>query len=504
MMNQPAARALTVPPPSRPEAWDGWRMPSGAASRAALTVAAAVVVGLAVGAAGAEAALLFLVVLGGLAVVAVSLSRIDVPLALLGLGIGLPSVRLEVGGAVVSPSEAAVLVALVAYVTRRMLRKEPLIYPQRLHWPVLAIGLVYLLAFLRQPDWLLTSYEFSAIKMFYRLALGVAVYSVVAGAAGRREVRAMVGGLLVGVTINVACGFQQWLAGDTTVEGGLREGVGALMGVHYGPYLGFGLVTCGAALLAVRTRPLRLALAALLAAIGVQMIMANSLTAVISLVLLGSALLAAFASAARGRGVPPLALGVLALGVGVLWFAAYGGPVRDAVAGSPILGRVTDVFSGEDISARSRTFHWDLARDLIAQHPWGMGLDGYRRYYLENFSYAVPTSEAVLIQGQRGISAHNMFLDVGLATGWLGMAAVACLLVAAWGASLRRLRRAWSGEDRALALGLFLVLAQFTLVALFIGNALVLEYSGATFFVALGLLASSEPGRDAGEATWKR
>jgi len=307
MMNQPAARALTVPPPIRPEAWDGWRMPSGAASRAALTAAAAVVVGLAVGAAGAEAALLFLVVLGGLAVVAVSLSRIDVPLALLGLGIGLPSVRLEVGGAVVSPSEAAVMVALVAYVTRRMLRKEPLIYPQRLHWPVLAIGLVYLLAFLRQPDWLFTSYEFSAIKVLYRLALGLAVYFVVAGAVGRREVPTMVGGLLVGVTINVAYGFQQWLAGDTTVEGGLREGVGALMGVHYGPYLGFGLVTCGAALLAVRRRPLRLALAALLAAVVVQMIMTNSLTAVISLVLLGSALLAAFVTAARGRGAPLLA-----------------------------------------------------------------------------------------------------------------------------------------------------------------------------------------------------
>jgi len=249
---------------------------------------------------------------------------------------------------------------------------------------------------------------------------------------------------------------------------------------------------------------LRLALAALLAAIVVQMIMANSLTAVISLVLLGSSLLAAFVTAARGRGVPLLALGVLGLGVGVLWFAAYGGPVRDAVAGSPILGRITGLFSGEDISARSRTFHWELAQDLIAQHPWGMGLDGYRRYYLENFSYAVPTSEAVLIQGERGISAHNMFLDVGLATGWPGIGALAWLLFAAWGASLRRLRRAWSGEDRALAWGLFLVLAQFTLVALFIGNALLLEYSGTAFFVALGLLASSEWGREVGEATWKR
>ena len=364
--------------------------------------------------------------------VAVSLSRIDVPLALLGLGIGLPSVRLEVGGAMVDPGEAAVMVALVAYVARRMLRKEPLVYPQRLHWPVLAVGLVYLVAFLRQPDWVLTSYEFSAIKVFYRLALGIVVYFVVAGAVGKRDVPVMVGGLLVGVAINVAYGFQQWLTGDTAVEGGLREGVGALMDVHYGPYLGFGLVTCGAALLAVRRQPLRLALAALLVAVGVQMIMANSLTAVLSLVLLGSALLAAFVSAARGRGVPLLALGVLGLGLGVLWFAAYGGPVRDALAGSPVLGRATNAFSGDDISVRSRAFHWELARGLIAKHPLGMGLDGYRRYYLENFSYDVPTSDAVLIQGERGVSAHNMFLDVGLATGWLGdrrpgVAPVRCL-----------------------------------------------------------------------------
>jgi len=492
MTNQPAVGALILPPRGRAAALENWRAPCSAASRAALTAAAAVVVGLAMGVAGAEGAVFLLVVLGGLSVVAVSLSRIDVPLALLGLAIGLPSVRLEVGGAMVNPGEAAVMVALVAYVARRMLRKEPLVYPQRLHWPVLAVGLVYLVAFLRQPDWVLTSYEFSAIKVFYRLALGIVVYFVVAGAVGKRDVPVMVGGLLVGVAINVAYGFQQWLTGDTAVEGGLREGVGALMDVHYGPYLGFGLVTCGAALLAVRRQPLRLALVALLVAVGVQMIMANSLTAVLSLVLLGSALLAAFVSAASGRGVPFLALGVLGLGLGVLWFVAYGGPVRDPLAGSPILGRATNAFSGDDISVRSRAFHWELARELIAKHPLGMGLDGYRRYYLENFSYDVPTSDAVLIQGERGVSAHNMFLDVGLATGWLGVGALAWLLFAAWRMSLRRLRKAWSGEDRALAWDLFLVLAQFTLVGLIFGNSLQQEYSSFIFFVALGLLAAGE------------
>ena len=491
MMRQTAAGALAVPPRDRPTAWEGWRAPSGAAGRAALTAAATLVAGLAVGAAGTEGVAFLVFALGGLAVVVLSLSRIDVPLALLGLGIGLPSTRFQIGGAVVALSEAAATAALVAYVARQMLRKEPLIYPQRLHWPVLAIGLVYLVAFLRQPDWVLTSYEFSAIKVLYRLALGIAVYFVVAGAIGRRDVRAMVGGLLAGVAINVAYGFQQWLAGDTTVEG-LRDGVGALMDVHYGPYLGFGLVTCGAALLAPRTRPVRLVLAALLVAIGVQMIMANSLTAVMSLVVLGSALLAAFVSAARGRGAPFLALGVLGFGLGALWFAAYGGPVRDALAGSPVLGRATGAFSGEDLSVRSRAFHWDLARGLIAEHPWGMGLDGYRRYYLDNFSYAVPTTDAVLIQGERGVSAHNMFLDVGLATGWLGIGALAWLLVAAWGASLGRLREAWSGEDRALVWGLFLVIAQFTLIGLVFGNSLQLEYSSFMFFAALGLLAAGE------------
>ena len=491
MMRQTAAGALAVPPRSRPVAWEGWRAPSSAAGRAALTAAATLVAGLAAGAAGAEGVAFLVVALGGLAVVVLSLSRIDVPLALLGLGIGLPSVRLQVGDIVVGLTEAAVMAALVAYVARQMLRKEPLIYPQRLHWPVLAVGLVYLVAFLRQPDWVLTSNEFSAIKVSYRLALGIAVYFVVAGAVGRRDVPAMVGGLLVGVAINVAYGFQQWQAGDTTVEG-LREGVGALMDVHYGPYLGFGLVTCGAALLAARTRPLRLTLAALLVAVAVQMILANSLTAVMSLVVLGSALLAAFVSAARGRGAPLLALGVLGLGVGGLWLAAYGGPVRDALAGSPVLGRATGAFSGQDLSVRSRAFHWDLARGLIAEHPWGMGLDGYRRYYLDNFSYAVPTTDAVLIQGERGVSAHNMFLDVGLATGWLGIGALAWLLIAAWGASLRRLREAWSGEDRALVWGLFLVIAQFTLMGLVFGNSLQLGYSSFIFFAALGLLAAGE------------
>jgi O-antigen ligase len=190
--------------------------------------------------------------------------------------------------------------------------------------------------------------------------------------------------------------------------------------------------------------------------------------------------------------VPFLALGVLGLGLGVLWFVAYGGPVRDALAESPVLGRATNAFSGDDISVRSRAFHWELARELIAKHPLGMGLDGYRRYYLENFSYDVPTSDAVLIQGERGVSAHNMFLDVGLATGWLGVGALAWLLFAAWRMSLRRLRKAWSGEDRALAWDLFLVLAQFTLVGLIFGNSLQQEYSSFIFFVALGLLAAGE------------
>jgi O-antigen ligase len=443
---------------------------------------------LTVGVAGADGATLLVVGLGGLSLVAVSLSRIEVPLALLCLGIGLPSARFEVGGAVVALSEAVVAAALAAYVTRQMLRKEPLIYPHRLHWPVLAVGLVYLVTFVRDPDWVLASYEFGAIKVFYRLALGIAVYFVVASAVRRRDVPTMVGGLLAGVAINVAYGFQQWLTGDTLV-GGLREGVGALLDVHYGPYLGFGLAVSGAALLAARPRPLRLTLAALLVAIAVQMIMANSLTAMVSLVLLGSTLLIAFVSVVRGRGVPLLALGVLAIGAGALWSAAYGGPVRGALAGTPLLERATEVLSGEDRSARSRAFHWELARELIGEHPWGMGLDGYRRYYLENIRYEGPGLTSTLFQGERGISAHNMFLDVGLATGWLGIGAVAWLLLAAWMASLRRLREAHSREEHALAWGLFLVVLQFTLMGLVFGNSLHLEYSSFIFFLALGLLA---------------
>ncbi len=446
--------------------------------------------GLTVGVAGADGATLLLVALGGLAVVAVSLSRLYVPLALLGLAIGLPPAHLELGGAVVTLSEGAVAVALVAYVVHQTLRKEPLVSAGKLHWPVLAVGLVYLIAFLREPDWVLTSYEFSAIKVFYRLALGVATYFVVAGAMGRRDVPAMVGGLLAGAAINVAYGFYQAYTGQATV-GGLREGVGALMDVHYGPYLGFGLAAAGAALLAARGI-LRLALVALLAGIGMQMIMSNSLTAIVSLVFLGLALLVAFASTTKGWRTSLLTLGALGASAGVLWAAAYGAPIRAVLAEVPPLERVNEVLSGEDRSTRSRAFHWGLARELIDEHPWGMGLDGYRRYYLENFSYAIPTRDAALIQGERGVSAHNMFLDVGLATGWPGMAALTWLLAAAWWASLRRLREAASREERALAWGLLLVLAQFTLMGLVFGNSLRLVYSSFTFFVALGLLAAQK------------
>ncbi len=125
----------------------------------------------------------------------------------------------------------------------------------------------------------------------------------------------------------------------------------------------------------------------------------------------------------------------------------YGGPPPAQF----IYGKIGTVTGGTLIERQDM---WFQAVYLIRQSPWvGIGLGAYSRIAPYAWPYS-PSQPASLIAPH----AHNLFLQVALDTGILGLAAFVALLIAALASAWRTFRRR---SERDLAIG---VMAALTVV----------------------------------------
>lgn len=119
---------------------------------------------------------------------------------------------------------------------------------------------------------------------------------------------------------------------------------------------------------------------------------------------------------------------------------------------SPIGERFFSSFSSRDYSATERIRLWQEAARVVQEYPLlGVGLGNYPLIVKPTATYREP------------IYAHNLFLDIALETGLLGLAFFIALL----GVALRSAWRGWSARGEARALALCVTLIIFTGHALF-------------------------------------
>lgn len=326
----------------------------------------------------------------------------------------------------VSSATAIALFALLILqwlLTRRSpVRKTPLL------WPSVALTAASLAAALSSSSWSYDTTEFVR-------GSGVYLTVFVAATAGFRDERAARRLLIVGAA-SLACVLA---IGFVRLASGADERFVAYLDWYAkaGLYLAVVLPIVGGALLATRSAPGRAALGALLIAglIGLAMTMSR-----------GAWVAAAAAAIVFALLVERRLFIVFFASALVAWIAL---PVSYRARVFSIVEFQRYMESGPTAPLGNRSIAWRCGLEMAGEHPL-LGSGPGERHFQETFAqkpYAKGAAEDVK-------HAHNVYLQLLVETGIIGLAAFLWVLVTMTILAVRRWRRAESAWSRGIAAGI--------------------------------------------------
>lgn len=454
-------------------------------------VAAAVLVvagGVAVALAGPIA---FLALVGLLAAIGLFIAGFTRPVWLLWLtlvSVPLLTVQLDVGVQVITLPEGLFYAALALWLLHAVTHKRLRLRPSPMNLPAALLGALYVISFLRVPDVTLRSNEISGEKLLYDILVGLMIYLVVSNALySRRDILILVSAWPVAGLLASVIGFQYYFSG--------QRFFGRLISTleqEHGPYLlyigalllgilasrGSGRRTANGQTAAGHQLLMTAVLWLCLGLFGVQMFLSGYRVVWLAMALVFALYVLWDFRRRWWLGLVPIVL--LILGA---WVLVNSG-LPAGLELPPVLERALNSFSPEDLSISSRMLAWRLAVQLIGESPiLGVGLTTFRQRYLR---LALPN---VLTMSERWIGVHNMYLEVLLETGLLGLIVLIGLFVAAFARWRELLRR--TGHDRALqgvVVGVSFMLISFLIWGLTTHSLHAKVTTGLTIFAALGLL----------------
>lgn len=352
---------------------------------------------------------------------------------------------------------------------------------------VLILGLIYIASFVRVPDWNVTFGEYGGIKELYRIALsvlGFLVFSTIFSSHRRTldSIRAMiVAGLvpaLVGVYLFLTSGLV-FAFGTSLILFGGEEIAAQSLPWSFLASIGY-RVSCGALLCAVAglfvtntSKRSKTVLGVILLIMVQQVIFVGDRGAWLA-VGLTLAILFVFSSI-RAKGI------YVSFGIALLIVSTVLVSSVDPGA-HPVLGVLATFTDPNDPSAQGRLFLWRLGVEQIAANPvLGIGLSQFAVRYFD-----LAGEQGRFLLGPRGIAVHNLYIDIGLSAGLLGLS---FFLKVAWD-GLRRgfyLLRMDNGEARQISQCAFALILYYLMKGL-TDVPLSVTFSSLLFFSVLGIV----------------
>jgi len=435
----------------------------------------------------------FLALLGLLAAIGVLIAGFTRPVWLLWLtlvSVPLLTVQLDVGVQVIMLPEALFYISVAVWLLHAVTHKRLQLRSSPMNLPAALFGALYVISFLRVPDVTLRSNEISGDKLLYDILVGLAMYLVVSNALySRRDVLLLVSAWPLAGMLAAAIGFHYYFSGERYFDRLIST-----LGQEQGPYL----LYIGALLLGILASPgsrqrtadggadtgrwllIKVVLWLCLAVFGLQIFL-NGYRGV--WLAMGLIFLTYLMWNFRRRWLLGLLLVVVA--IALLWLLFNGGfPGGQVQSLPPVLERALNSFSPDDTAAGARMIAWRFAIRLAGESPIiGVGLSGFRNRYMR---LALP---AEWTMNERGTASHNMYLDVLLEAGLLGLVVLIWLFIAAFMRQRDLLRR--TTNDRTLqgiVAGLGFMLASFLIWGFTNSPLHMLFTANLNIFAALGLL----------------
>ncbi len=376
-------------------------------------------------------ALIFLAALAGLVAVWFAATYLEFAGAALLISIVIPVPLLEFGGRIFFAHELILLIVFCAWllgVAQGRISLSALKHTESL--TVLFFGLVYVVSFLRAPDWNITYGQYSGIKEVYRIALSIVAFFVFSTIfpSDRRCLHAIKAMTLAGLLLATAGIY-------LSVTTGLTFGFGSSLSVFGGEYLardnavwsvlaimGYrvvsGALACAAfgLFIAVPSGRGKTMLTVLLITIQ-QVVFIGDRGAWLAVGLVFLLIFLFLISYRKGRLMRTRASHVIlaaGTGIGLLGVLALFSPAQSE---TPFLQVLASIFAPDDPSRTNRFLLWERSVEEITSHPvLGIGPGQFSIRYLD-----IVGEQGRYMLGATSRAVHNLFLDTALAAGLLGL-----------------------------------------------------------------------------------
>lgn len=391
------------------------------------------------------------------------------------------TIQINLGFQVLTLPEALFYATVGVWLLRQLLRRRLTLRRSPMNLPAALFGAFYIVSFLRSPALTLQANDIGGDKLLYAILVGLLMYMLVSNALDRRsDILILISAWPVAGLLASVIGFQYYLSGQR-----FHDRLVSTLEQEHGPYLLYisGLLL---GILAIgkdnerQTAVRRGVLWLLLALFGVQMFLNGyrGVWATMAAIFLGYL---AWNFQRRWQIVLALILILAVIGWVVLNASLPAGLELPSV-----LERALNSFSSDDLAAGARLLAWRLALQLFGESPiLGLGLNAFRERYMR---LSLP---AALTMGERGIAAHNMYLDMLVEVGLLGLAAFVWLFVVAFRRQ-RELLRLTAGDHQlsSVVVGLSFMLLSFLFWGFTNSPLHKLLTANLNIFAALGLLNS--------------
>lgn len=446
----------------------------------ALVALLAVLSGVALALIGPGAFLIQAGLMGAIAVLLVTLPRPVWLLWLTLVSVPLLTLQINLGFQVLTLPEALFYAAFGLWLLRQLLRRRLTLRPSPLNLPAALFGAFYIISFLRSPALTLQANDIGGDKLLYAILVGLLMYVLASNALdSRRDIVILASAWPVAGLLASVIGFQYYLSGQR-----LYDRLVSTLSQEHGPYLLYisalllGILAAGDSGRQITAR--RGAIWLLLALFGVQMFLNGyrGVWATFAVISLGY-----LAWNFKRRWQIALALILM---LAVIGWVVLNASLPASLELPSVLARALNSFSADDLAAGARMLAWRLALQLSGESPiLGLGLSAFRERYMR---LALP---AALTMGERGIAAHNMYLDMLVEVGLLGLAAFVWLFVAAFRRQ-RDLLRLTAGDRQlhSIVVGLSFMLLSFLIWGFTNSPLHKLLTANLNIFAALGLLNS--------------
>jgi len=432
-------------------------------------------------------------IIGGLAAVgglsALVVLRTEMVLWLLLATTPLTMVAWDSGFQVFTLPELLLYFAAIGWLMKMVLiRRRIQFLNSPLNLPVAALIAVYGVSYLRAPDLVLTSYAFGASKTLYGIVVAGLIYLLVANNVKLKKVWRFSSCLLVAGVAASLTGFYQYSKGQVIALPEVSR-LTSTLGVGHGGFMVYVFVLGLGLIWGTRSNKGRVLLGILMLLFLSQIFLTALRSAWISL---GIVSVAAWLLLEKNPGLTGITLIVVVLALLAFFLTSTMG--FDYFENAYI-HRFYSGLTLEDRSTQSRLLDWKMALGLISKHPLlGMGLIRFREYYEREAM--IPSG---LRMGERGISAHNMYLDTALQVGVIGLGVLVWLLIAALRQAYAVFRTADSTAERGLAFGILLMILHIIVWGIFDSPLPKMFANNFPFFAALGLLAAMKGAGHPGE-----